>query len=78
MSWELLQVIVLLLAAVVLFATGRVRMDVTALLLVVVFVLSGLLSLPEALVGFSDPNVILIAALFVVGEGWCVPGWPIR
>ena len=59
----------LLLAAVVLFATGRVRMDVTALLLVVVFVLSGLLSLPEALVGFSDPNVILIAALFVVGEG---------
>lgn len=69
MSWELLQVIVLLLAAVVLFATGRVRMDVTALLLVVVFVLSGLLSLPEALVGFSDPNVILIAALFVVGEG---------
>ena len=41
MSWELLQVIILLLAAVVLFATGRVRMDVTALLLVVVFVLSG-------------------------------------
>ena len=25
--------------------------------------------MPEALAGFSDPNVVLIAALFIVGEG---------
>ncbi len=30
---------------------------------------SGTLTLSYALVGFSDPNVILIAALFVIGEG---------
>lgn len=31
--------------------------------------LSGTLSLSEAFSGFSDPNVILIAALFIIGDG---------
>ncbi len=31
--------------------------------------LTNIITGPEALDGFSDPNVILIAALFVVGEG---------
>nr|WP_232095919.1 SLC13 family permease [Serratia rubidaea] len=44
-------------------------MDVVALLVIIAFVLSGTLTLQEATVGFSDPNVILIAALFVIGEG---------
>ncbi len=44
-------------------------MDVVALLVIIAFVLSGTLSLNEATVGFSDPNVLLIAALFVIGEG---------
>lgn len=44
-------------------------MDVVALLVIIAFVLSGTLTLSDALVGFSDPNVILIAALFVIGEG---------
>lgn len=32
------------------------------------FYLSGILSIQEILVGFSDPNIILIALLFIVGE----------
>ena len=36
---------------------------IVALLIIILFVLSGTLTLPEALAGFSDPNVILIAAL---------------
>lgn len=59
----------LLLAAVVLFITGKVRMDVVALLVIVAFVLSGTLTLAEATAGFSDPNVLLIAELFVIGDG---------
>ena len=31
--------------------------------------LTGIISMPEALAGFSDTNVVLIAALFVTGEG---------
>jgi len=66
---ELLWVLTLLFIAIVLFATNKLRMDVVALLVIIAFVLSGTLTLPEALMGFSDPNVILIAALFVIGEG---------
>ena len=69
MTNELIWVLSLLAIAVVLFATGKVRMDAVALLVIVAFVLSGTLTLPEALSGFSDPNVILIAALFVIGDG---------
>jgi len=66
---ELVWVLSLLGIAVVLFATGKVRMDAIALLVVVAFVLSGTLTLSEAFSGFSDPNVILIAALFIIGDG---------
>jgi di/tricarboxylate transporter len=45
-------------------AHGRV-----ALLVIVAFVLSDTLTLSEAFSGFSDPNVILIAALFIIGDG---------
>lgn len=69
MNSELLWVLTLLLVAIVLFTTNKVRMDVVALLVIIAFVLSGTLSLNEATIGFSDPNVLLIAALFVIGEG---------
>ncbi|MGM3175295.1 SLC13 family permease [Dickeya lacustris] len=69
MNSSLIWVIVLLLVAVVLFATGKLRMDVVALLVIIAFVLSGTLTLQQALIGFSDPNVLLIAALFIMGEG---------
>lgn len=69
MNGELIWVLCLLAAAVALFATGKVRMDAVALLIIVAFVLSGTLTLSEAFSGFSDPNVILIAALFIIGDG---------
>lgn len=69
MNGELIWVLSLLAIAVVLFATGKVRMDAVALLVIIAFVLSGTLTLNEAFVGFSDPNVILIAALFIIGDG---------
>ena len=69
MNAELIWVLSLLAIAVVLFATGKVRMDAIALMVIVAFVLSGTLTLNEAFSGFSDPNVILIAALFIIGDG---------
>ena len=69
MNGELIWVLCLLAIAVVLFATGKVRMDAIALGIIVAFVLSGTLTLSEAFSGFSDPNVILIAALFIIGDG---------
>lgn len=69
MNPQLATVLGLLGLCVVLFVTGKPRMDVVALLPMVGLALVGIVTVPEALAGFSDPNVILIAALFVVGEG---------
>lgn len=69
MTLQLLWVLTLLAAAVVMFAINRPRMDAVALLVLVALPLSGVLTIDEALEGFSDGNVILIAALFVIGDG---------
>ncbi|AWK42794.1 MULTISPECIES: SLC13 family permease [Photorhabdus] len=69
MNSELLWVLTLLLIAIVLFTSNKLRMDIVALLVIIAFVISGTLTLGEATSGFSDPNVLLIAALFVIGEG---------
>ena len=69
MKHELLLVICLLFASVGMFVANKPRMDVVALLVIVALPLFGIISVPEALTGFSDPNVLLIAALFVIGEG---------
>ena len=69
MSFDLAIVLLLLAAAVVMFVLNRPRMDVVALIMIVALPLSGVITVEQALAGFSDPNVILIAALFVIGEG---------
>jgi di/tricarboxylate transporter len=69
MNAQLVLVLTLLLACIGLFVANKPRMDVVALLVIVVLPLSGITSVPETLAGFSDPNVILIAAMFVLGEG---------
>src|SRR3546814_15243633 len=43
-------------------------MDAVALVMMCALPLTGVISLNEALAGFSDPNIVLIAALFVIGE----------
>ena len=57
----------LLVAAIFLFISEWVRVDVVALGVVVVLMLSGILTTNEALSGFSNPAVLTIAALFIVG-----------
>jgi len=68
MSVELILVLCLLGAALILFARGRPRMDAVAVMLMAALPLTGAVSVPEALSGFSDPSVMLIAALFVIGD----------
>jgi di/tricarboxylate transporter len=58
-----------LIGAVALWASDRVRVDLVGVLALLVLALSGILGPAEALAGFSDPVVLMIAGLFVVGEG---------
>src|SRR5262245_34183612 len=69
MNADLGVVLALLAAAIVMFAIGRPRMDAVALLMIAALPLTGVLSMDEALAGFADGNVVLIATLFVIGEG---------
>ncbi|QLF91930.1 SLC13 family permease [Pseudomonas sp. ABC1] len=69
MNHDLLLVLLLLLACVGCFILNKPRMDVVALLAIVALPLTGVLSVNEVLAGFSDPAVVLIAALFVIGDG---------
>ncbi|MFD4838664.1 SLC13 family permease [Achromobacter sp. NPDC058515] len=69
MSSDLAIVLAILVVAIVLFVAGRPRSDAVALLVMLLLPLSGTVTYREALDGFSNPNIILIACLFVVGEG---------
>ena len=69
MSPDALFVFGLLAVTVVLFASDRLRPDVVALLVIVALILGGILPVSVAVAGFGDPLIILIAGLFVVGEG---------
>ena len=65
----MITVFLLLAGTVAMFASDRVRLDVVALLAVVALPLCGIMPVQEAFAGFGDPVIVLIAALFVVGEG---------
>jgi di/tricarboxylate transporter len=69
MNLDLALVLLTLTAAIVMFVINRPRMDAVALLVIVAMPFTGIISMNEALAGFADPSVILIAALFVIGEG---------
>ncbi len=69
MSTELGIVLGLLSAAIVMFAVNKPRMDAVALIMLTLLPFTGVVSMSEALAGFSDSNIVLIAALFVLGDG---------
>ena len=62
-------VFIILIITVVLFISGKMRTDLVALLALMSLFLAGILDTQETLGGFSDNTTILIAVLFVVGEG---------
>jgi len=69
LTLELTLVLALLAGAILMFMLGRPRADAVGLLMMVALPLTGVISAREAVSGFSNPNIILIAAMFVIGEG---------
>ena len=69
MSAQLWLTLAILMAMLVLFVSNRLRLDLVALMGLLALTLSGLVTTGEALAGFADPVVLMIAALFVVGAG---------
>ena len=69
MNSQLIITLILLGACVLFFVLNKPRMDVVALLALAALPLTGVVTINEALTGFGDPIIILIATLFVIGEG---------
>lgn len=69
MTPSLAAILLLLVAAIVMFVLNRPRMDAVALIMMAAMPFTGVVTVNETLAGFADPNIVLIAALFVIGEG---------
>jgi di/tricarboxylate transporter len=69
MTPDILLALLTLAGAVVALATGTVRADVVALVIVILVIAFGLVSYGEALAGFANPAVIEIAGMFVISAG---------
>ena len=67
MTLQMLLTLGILAAAILLFITEWLRVDVAALAVLIALMLTGVLTTNEAIAGFSNPAVLTIAALFVVG-----------
>jgi di/tricarboxylate transporter len=65
----------ILIITIALFVWGKFTPDIVALLSMISLFLFGILDLNETLSGFSNPTVIMIASLFVIGEGLSQTGW---
>ncbi|MBW6466738.1 MAG: SLC13 family permease [Brevefilum sp.] len=69
MSIELIILAIILMIAVMLFATSLIRMDLTALFVLVALAVTGLVTPTQALSGFSNPAVIIVWAMFILSAG---------
>jgi len=66
---EMGMVFIILLATTVCFAIPKFRSDLVALCSLLALFLTGVINVSEALAGFSSTVVIMLAVLFIVGEG---------
>ncbi|WP_235982748.1 SLC13 family permease [Kordia aestuariivivens] len=67
--------LIILAVTIGLFIWGKFTPDIVALISMLSLFLFGILDLKETLSGFSNPTVIMIAGLFVIGEGIAQTGW---
>ncbi len=69
MTTEILLVLVILIAAVILFVTEKLRMDVVALLVLGALVVGQLVTPEQAVSGFSNSAVVTVWAVFILSGG---------
>ena len=61
--------LILLLVAIILFATEKIPVDIVGLLLVMALVLTRVLTMPDAVAGFGNDIIVTIGGLFVLVGG---------
>ncbi|MEO6264485.1 MAG: SLC13 family permease [Luteimonas sp.] len=66
--------LLILAGGLYLFVSERLRVDVTAMLLLLALVLTGVLDAQQALSGFASEPAIIVAAVFVISGGLAATG----
>ena len=74
MTQEIFLTLAILLAAIILFITEKIRVDLVALLVLVALVITGLITPAEGLSGFSNPAVVTVWAVFILSAGLSATG----
>ncbi|MFQ5946647.1 MAG: SLC13 family permease, partial [Anaerolineae bacterium] len=69
MTPQIATVFAILVIAIILFITERIRVDVVALLVLVSLAVTGLVTPAEALSGLSNPAVVTVGAVLVLSGG---------
>ncbi|BFI97521.1 MAG: SLC13 family permease [Rhodanobacter sp.] len=69
MSWQAWAVVAVIVVAMALFASEKLRIDLVALLVLAVLVMFGIVSPGEALSGFSNEATVTVAAMFALSIG---------
>jgi len=66
MTVDMIIVLAVILVAIVLFATEKIPVDLTAVIVMCILLLSGIISPEEGLSGFSNTATVTVAAMFIV------------
>lgn len=67
-------VILILLGAVILFVTEKLRVDVVAMLVLLALIATGLITVQEAFSGFASPAVVTVWAVFIISGALTISG----
>jgi len=68
MTFEMLIVFGIIILAVILFATEKISVDLTAILVMSLLLVSGIITAEEGIAGFSNTATITVGAMFIVSE----------
>ena len=74
MTWQIVFLILLLVAMAYLFLTAKLPVDLTAFLGLAVLILGGYVGPTEAFSGFASPAVITMLAIFIISAGLLYTG----
>lgn len=69
MTPEIVLVFIIVAIAFILFTTDYISFDLSALIILVLLIISGILDLKEGLAGFSHPATLTVTFMFVLSEG---------
>jgi di/tricarboxylate transporter len=69
MTWQAWEVAAIVIGAMTLFASEKVRIDLVALIVLALLLVLGVLNIKEALSGFSNEATITVAAMFALSLG---------